>query len=288
MARFPYGFPDGWFPVMYSDELAAGADRTLRYFDRDLVASRDAAGAASVRRAEEDIRVGETGQLSVLERNGLVMVWYHGGERAPDYEIPAFAEWGAPDWTTAYVRRRWQARTHPQEVLENAVDWDHFQRVHGMPAPQDRHVKCEGKTFRWMVGRSRNIRPIRTTRDDCLVDAFHFGFGFGWLRYNGMYTTVAVMGVTPIDRASVDIRLGVIGKRDGRSDDATRGGLEAYIEGQAAAVELDIPIWESKRYDVAPPSSEPDGSLATLRQWATQFYSGDEARSPVVRRGHDG
>jgi phenylpropionate dioxygenase-like ring-hydroxylating dioxygenase large terminal subunit len=46
---FPYEtFPSGWFQVAWSDELAPGDVRPLRYFDRDLVLYRGESGEARV------------------------------------------------------------------------------------------------------------------------------------------------------------------------------------------------------------------------------------------------
>jgi 3-ketosteroid 9alpha-monooxygenase subunit A len=325
MARFPFGFPDGWFPVAYSDELATGQVSRLRYFDRELVLFRgedgravlldahcphlgahlgvggrvvgcdivcpfhgwrfDRSGACVAAPGSVTIPAGAQARAwPLLERNGIVLAWHHGERRLPDHEVPAFPEWGAADWTTSYVRRSWIVRTHAQEVLENAVDWEHFQSVHGMPAPQDRHEMFEGKTFRWVVGRSRISRPRSASREDCLVDSLHLGLGFGWLRYNGMYTTIVASGVTPIDRETVEIRLGVIGRRDGRSDAATEEGLVAYIDGQAAAMEQDKPIWESKCYRASPVLGEADTTIVAFRRWASQLYSGAEAAPSALGR----
>ena len=41
-------FPAGWYGVADSDELGPGEIKKLRYFDRELVAVRDAAGAPRV------------------------------------------------------------------------------------------------------------------------------------------------------------------------------------------------------------------------------------------------
>ena len=47
-ARFPFPVPTGWFAVAWSDELAPGEVRELRYFARDLVLFRTASGSAHV------------------------------------------------------------------------------------------------------------------------------------------------------------------------------------------------------------------------------------------------
>ena len=48
MTRFPFGLPDGWFPVAYADEIAPGEVQPLRYFDRELVLFRTQAGHVAV------------------------------------------------------------------------------------------------------------------------------------------------------------------------------------------------------------------------------------------------
>jgi phenylpropionate dioxygenase-like ring-hydroxylating dioxygenase large terminal subunit len=48
MPRFPFATPNGWFQVLYSDELAAGEVKRLRYLGRELVAFRGESGAAHV------------------------------------------------------------------------------------------------------------------------------------------------------------------------------------------------------------------------------------------------
>ena len=48
MTRFPFGLPDGWFPVAYADEIARGDVRRMRYFARELVLFRTQAGRVAV------------------------------------------------------------------------------------------------------------------------------------------------------------------------------------------------------------------------------------------------
>src|SRR4030095_15675849 len=48
MARFPFGLPNSWYLVAFSDELEEGALRPLPYLGRNLIAIRDAGGRVSV------------------------------------------------------------------------------------------------------------------------------------------------------------------------------------------------------------------------------------------------
>ncbi len=48
MGRFPFGIPNGWYLLFYSDELPAGEVRPVRAFGEELVAFRTADGRAAV------------------------------------------------------------------------------------------------------------------------------------------------------------------------------------------------------------------------------------------------
>lgn len=48
MSRFPFGIPNGWFLVAYSEDLVRGTAKRMRYLARELVAFRGESGAASV------------------------------------------------------------------------------------------------------------------------------------------------------------------------------------------------------------------------------------------------
>ena len=48
MARFPFGIPNSWYLVAYSDELEKDSVKALPYLGRNMVAMRDANGAVAV------------------------------------------------------------------------------------------------------------------------------------------------------------------------------------------------------------------------------------------------
>jgi len=48
MSRFPFGYANSWYMLLYSDELPRGAVRPLHYLGRELVAFRGEDGAAHV------------------------------------------------------------------------------------------------------------------------------------------------------------------------------------------------------------------------------------------------
>ena len=80
---------------------------------------------------------------------GLVMVWFDENDAKPAWQLPDVPElhdetmlWHAP------AQARWRIRTHPQEILENAVDIAHFQFVHGVPSFGELTLVEEGPMLR--------------------------------------------------------------------------------------------------------------------------------------------
>ena len=207
MARFPFGVPNSWYVVAYSDEVVPGAVQRLRYFDRDLVLFRGESGSVAVLDAYcphlgahlgvGGKVVGDTLQCPfhgwrwdaagackeipyakrippkvraehypVIERNGMIFVWYHAEGEAPSFEIPEVEGWGSDGWLGSWLRWEWTVKTHPQEMAENGIDWPHFERVHGFPVPDDRSCEFRPNSFLWQVGGSKNVSTLGGQPDD--------------------------------------------------------------------------------------------------------------------------
>lgn len=211
----------------------------------------------------------------VRERNGMIYVWYHEEGAPPDFEIPVIAEWGDADFTTSWQKYRWVVKTHPQEIMENAIDWSHFHSVHKMDMPEQRSHKFDGKMFYWNIGTQKSVATMEGVRDSLYMEAQNWGLGFNFLRYTGMFTTVVAAGLTPIDGETTEFRTGIIGKKDGRSEAETVALLKAYMDDQSLAITQDFEIWEHKAFRPRPVLCDGDGPIADYRRWAKQFYSTD-------------
>jgi len=321
MSRFPFGVPNSWFHVSWSDELAPGEVKPLRTLGRDLVLFRGRDGRAVVLDAYcphlgahlglggkvvdntiqcpfHSWRFGADGKCvevpyarkippraetrcwPVQEINGRIFVWHHAEGAPPDFSIPQIPGWGSPEWTSTWQKYRWVLRSHPQEVMENAIDWHHFQTVHKMAPPRERSHKFDGKMFFWNIGTRKTVQTMGVS-DDLYMEAQNWGLGFNFLTYTGMFTTVVSAGLTPIDDETMEFSTGIIGRLDGRSEQETRALLKAYMDDQSQAIEQDFQIWENKRFRSRPVLCDGDGPIGEYRRWVRQFYSrpwGDEAR----------
>jgi phenylpropionate dioxygenase-like ring-hydroxylating dioxygenase large terminal subunit len=163
--RRPY--PNGWFAVAFSDDVPAGAVRTVRFMGGELVVYRTRGGAIRAvepfcphlgahlgigGRVEGEELVcpfhrfafdtrgrctrtaygGPPAKARLTQRtcdevNGAVMVWRDAGGRSPTWSVPDLPSAGFP----APARHLSTIVDHPQEIVENAVDIGHIGPIHG-------------------------------------------------------------------------------------------------------------------------------------------------------------
>jgi len=304
----PFPMPDGWFQVLYADELAAGDVVRLHYFDRELVAFRGEDGVAHVLDAHcphlgAHLGVGgrvvgnrlrcpfhawewdgegrcvhvpyakripakaRIGAWRVVERNGLVMVHFDKRGREPSFEIPEVPEFRSDAWTD-YWRKDFVVKSCAQELAENTVDPAHFKYVHGTAELPSAEAWTEGPCLRvrmaYPIGQGEHVQ-----HGD--IDITTWGFGFGVTRFTGIVDTTVVVTGTPIDAGTTHNRLSFLVKKR-ETEEATEGLGRAFIGEITRQFAEDMPIWENKVHWEQPVLCDGDGPIATLRQWARQWY----------------
>ena len=163
--------------------------------------------ARNSQRAAERVRAES---YPVIERNGMIFVWLHAQKEAPSFEIPEVAGWGQAGWLSEWLQWEWTVKTHPQEMAENGIDWPHFERVHRMAIPEQRHSEFRPGYFLWQVGGSKPVSTLGDKSDEITMLGENWGMGFSWLRQVGAYDTVVATGLTPIDAETTHVRMGVI------------------------------------------------------------------------------
>ena len=317
MGRFPFGIPNGWYLLSYSEDLEVGAVQNYHYVDRELVAYRGNDGVARLVDAycphlgahlgfggvvEGDglrcpfhrwrfdgtgrcIEVPYANRLPTKARlrifptrevNGMIFFWFHAEGAPPTFEVPDCEEWHDEDFIKPWVRHEWTVRTHPQEMQENAVDSAHFPNVHRMDMEVDLAYEFRDNVLSWSLGASKEVTTLDGATDHLVMRSESWGLGYSLVRQEGRFRTLVVTGLTPIDGETTHMRLGVIGKRDGRSDAALAETLDAYMAEHAVLATEDFHIWEHKLYRPDPQLVDGDGAIAEFRRWAAQFYSPSE------------
>ena len=308
--RFPFPMPDGWFAVAFSDELAAGGVKALRYFGRELAAWRGEDGTAHVFDAHCPHLGAHLGRGGRVEGDALrcpFHAWLWGSDgacREVPYarKIPPKARlrpwpvveknglvlvwrhaagappsWEVPDVPeygsaawTPPERREWVVRSCPQELAENSVDAAHFRSVHRTHTVPETETAEIRGHVLHVVSHNRVGTPRGDQRGRIEIEAH--GFGIGWTRFSGIADLLVVPCGTPIDDDHTHMRL-QFSVRKLFDSDATRGVGRAFIAEIERQFAQDIPIWENKLHLEHPLLVEGEAPLALLRRWGRQFYS---------------
>ncbi len=313
MADCPLGIPNGWFMVLFSEDLAPGELKPIQLLQEELVAFRGESGSVHVLEAycahlgahlahggcvqgdtvrcpfhgwrydgdgrcveipysKKIPKLAQMRSWPVDEVNGQIWVWRHAEGKPPSYRIPKIPEFGAPDWTSRWTRYSWELKTHPQEIMENAIDWPHFEQVHSMDVPSHKEHSFDGPMFKWVIDAGYENVVDGPSRRLFLV-AENWGLGLCKIHYNGAFETLSVGTMTPIDRDTLWFSNAVIGRKGERSDEEAMADLKAQMDEQQNITNQDFRIWENKRYRPNPVLCDGDGPIPEFRRWARQFYS---------------
>ena len=205
----------------------------------------------------------------VVERNGLVMAWYHPQGDEPLWEIPHVPEFDDdPEWSDA-EHRYFTIDTAWQEMAENGVDAAHFRYVHGtaeVPVLERYEPDGHGSHMR---SRQFFVTPRGTV--DGRIDTDTVGPGFSVVRFSGIIDTLLLGCATPIETDRCEMRF-TFKVRRFADDRATRSVGEAAINEISRQLLEDKPIWEHKVFVERPALADTDGPFMQFRQWAGQFY----------------
>ena len=206
----------------------------------------------------------------VVERNGMVMAWYHPFEAEPMWEVPTIDEFsntvGWSDTTTRSVEipAAWQ------EIAENSVDLAHFRYLHNTDSvPEARSYETDGP-----VARVRTVQKFVTPQGtvDGNIDIDMYGPGFSVIRFHGIVDTILLGCNTPVSANSCEQRFSFRVRRFG--DDATTSSVgDAFVAEVTQQIHEDLPIWRNKGYLTRPLLADTDGPYLKFRKWASQFYA---------------
>jgi len=208
------------------------------------------------------------GSMPLVERNGMILAWHHGGGEPPQWQVPALEEFQHEKWTP-YVTRTWTVSTCNQEMAENAVDKAHFQYLHGTVGMPTTTAETKDHVLH-MKSEIMMTTPMGEVPG--AIESHLYGFGFTTTRFTGLAETLLVSSSVPVERDKVNVYFNfTVKKMGGRS--LTEGVAMAFMDEVTRQLEQDIPIWENKRYLNPPVLCDGDGPIGLFRKWSKQFYS---------------
>jgi nitrite reductase/ring-hydroxylating ferredoxin subunit len=305
--RFPVpALATGWFQVAYSDELAIGDVRPLRYFGSPLVLWRDRAGRPVLADAhcphlgahlgfggtvtDGGLRCplhgwlfSEEGRCTAvpggeppepapplrtyptIERNSLLLAWFHPAAAPPSFQIPA-CDVIADGTFIPLDRRSWTARTIWQEAAESILDLTHVSELHGLEPYHKHEMTEDGPTRRMSM-----TQPLRTHLGtvDLTMELDAVGPGYAIARFGG--NLILIQAFSPIDDERLEIRFTFFGRDLGSPRRTERIGA-SLIADLVRQTDQHVTIWSHKAYLADPPLTPQDGPIRQFREWAAQFY----------------
>jgi nitrite reductase/ring-hydroxylating ferredoxin subunit len=320
--RYPMTpYPDGWFRLCYSEELAKGEVKPIKALGKELVAFRTEAGVASVLDAycpHLGAHLGHGGKVKgehlecpfhawQLDVRGDVVEIPYASKVPPRAKTPCHVVqehsglillWhhhrGEPptfevpkiseyydEKYTAYRDFRLRLKTHIQETAENGVDTAHLHVVHEVIDPV---ASAEIKGERMNVHVDMKAKMMGNAGViPGTIDMEYYGLGVTAARVNvGPVKYIFLTTVTPIDDEYLDARFIVSMKKKG-GPEVTELILKRILEDEEQQVRRDIPIWENKAFPHPPLLCDGDGPVGVFRKWAKQFYG--PWNEPTAERG---
>jgi 3-ketosteroid 9alpha-monooxygenase subunit A len=203
----------------------------------------------------------------VREQDGAIYGWFDRAGGAPDHEPPPLPVAGDPEWSGFIRKKRWEVRTHIQEVTENGLDGAHFETVHKLGLP----TRSESS--------ASNEIPFRMRQE---YEAPYFGLSARLLielHEPGVHHTRAVLGsgeafilstLTPVDEDAIVHRFSILVKKS-VSLPVRLLVSNFLIREVGRQYEQDIPIWENKKYLDRPVLCSNDGEIHKIREWFRMF-----------------
>jgi len=330
-------YPKGWYAVGFSSELRAKQLKTSTYFGRELIAFRTEDGRPVMMDAycpHMGAHMGRGGcvegntvvcpfhgfafapdgtcvstpygkrlpkatapTLPVVERNGIVLAWFHPEGTPPEWSIPELS----PGPFGPLKTKTWPSlRSHPQETTENSVDFGHLSVVHGYRDVEVlQGLKTDGPylNVKYAMTRDHFIPGLPPVRAEFEVHVHGLGYSFvdTYVEDQGLRGRHFVLP-TPVDDQHIELRAAVAIDLPKPAQMSRALSLlprplaralvsEVVIRAYAGDISQDFEVWENKRYVDPPGLAEGDGPVGPYRQWCRQFYPPGAPGEPQPTEG---
>jgi phenylpropionate dioxygenase-like ring-hydroxylating dioxygenase large terminal subunit len=209
----------------------------------------------------------EARHWEALECNGMILVWHHAKGEPPSFQ-PEHIEQLADPVYKLHRKHEWIIPSHPQEIMENGVDFAHFQTLHGWKCKK-LDWRPNGPYYSLKIDVDTGAEEQAGTAGNITdADSFNSGPGFLYTRFQGAMDGFAVNALTPIEPENLHIIHRYYAHE--RCDPALVKGFFDFYVGD---YDLDIPIWSNKVYRARPLLAESEVDFSRFRKWFAQFYS---------------
>ena len=309
MSRFPFGYPRGWFQILWSCELKPLEAKVSRAFGKDWIVWRDGTSEVHVSESYCPHMGAFLGESAVVTPNGLKCPfhgWTFNGSgqvadipyatRRPSGRLLAglptieanghilvwhdpehsYPDWSIPTLPAAieteygdYFRRDLFSVRSACQELSENL----IDRQH---IPSLHGLSTISDLSVIDSGPRRTISLIESVQTplgqtEIRSDITCFGLGYIVTWFRRAIDICAVSSVTPVDEEHVDVRFSWLARRsDGNI--IRKRVVNAVAAAALKVFREDISIWEKKAYLERPLLIAEDGPIREFRGWAKQFY----------------
>ena len=211
----------------------------------------------------------------VVEKAGCIWMWHDEEGGAPDFDLPAFAEWDMEDegWVRWRIDPLGTLPVHPQEIVDNIVDAAHFVPVHG-----SRDIVYFENEFQDHIAIQRfgaGHRTLVSESGDVLVTDTHYtGPGILLCRMEGQHPSLMMICHTPVEDGEVRVWFALFVKAsDSRADEAGVSMARSYQDVSLEAFAQDFELWKHKDPAFSVMQVPDDGPFHKERIWYRQFFN---------------
>jgi 3-ketosteroid 9alpha-monooxygenase subunit A len=310
MGRYDYsGFARGWFVVSFSEELAPGDIKPVKYFGKDLVLFRTDAGEARMLDAycpHMGAHLGHGGKVEGDSVRCPFHAWKFDGagtctEIPYATKIPKKAK--IKSWLVRekngmiYVWHDWAGASEPDWEIPDLGGWGTDAWTgwsHGMITVKTQpreivenvvdnghfipvhgtHIDNISNEFDRHIAVQINdgvAYPVNGGKDEYALRATYYGPAFQVTQMEGVLHSRLVNAHTPIDADSLELRFAVSLKDQGENPRSQKF-LDIYADNLREGFFQDIRIWENKKFRDTPVLCDGDGPIIQLRTWYKQFF----------------
>lgn len=307
----PLPYPSGWFCVGLARDVPPGRVRTARLMGEDVVLYRTRRGtlravgphcphlgahfgAGGTVRGEDlvcpfhgfafgpdgsctgapdgtRLRAGLT-HHRLAERDGILYVWRGTTGEPPTWELPP------PVGVVPLAWWRGEVLSHPQEVMENSVDFRHVSVLHGLETRETAPPEVTGPLFTvhqrtttrfpglGAVGLEQPVTLAGLGTMRLVAELPELG---GRLRVWVLPTPVGPWRTLVRFAVACSVPAGVPGVLGAAAD---RAASWVALRAAVRIIKQDRPVLAHKRYLAQPRLVPGERSIGLFRRWARQFY----------------
>ncbi|MFD7235964.1 Rieske 2Fe-2S domain-containing protein [Streptomyces syringium] len=218
--------------------------------------------------------------LHTREAFGIVWVWHTHDDTPPEWELPDL-----PTNGNIPVHHAVDLAGHPQDVVENAIDYGHVPELHAVRFDVLSEPQAKGRTYHMTYDISRPMPPLGTVRQRgefmlLGLAGFRFDLAIGRLLTAQAWVLGTPIGPwrvrmwyatdVTIDFGRLPAPLHRLPKRTLQRVASSLMNLWLVRDGRP-----DLPVYHHKAFVPHPRLNDGDGPIGAFRQWARQFYPSD-------------